>query len=577
MELIPDNDPRVVCRYYIEEAASGTAPTSWVDVSPNSYDLTDIAYGAGDMAYNELATGRGVDMLDTAGNNYARRQINDVSDAFRDAIEGSTAYTLELVIDLQAISGSIGRIFAVNRTGGQSPDIGLVGTQVSALNVYFNGSSVLNVNTVTSGRKVLHVVVDSTQPVTQDRIRIYDDGVDITPTSGVSLGQNATISLNPGSDLIVGNRESSGSFQRSWQGFLGYACWYSAPLTAQECADNAAVLVLNDDQSATGPTLDDITLSTPTTTGLAAGTTADFTSADGGFAYAGLYLPGNTPSHADIVAGTGAGYVSGSALSASITAGTATFAEFTGADSDTAYDLWVTGEDSSSTPVAAMDSRAFTTLAPSIDSINIGAATLTDSSISGVQVTVTNVDGGSITSSIYPPGSTPTPLEILSGAGGAVAGPLQDVVTTSPETVTQGLLTGLDPSTSYEYHTVAFDASGNSVQDFAPFTTLAQAVVIQEMLVDVQTGQSIAAGATVEYAFWPAAALSTIGAPTSQGTTTTLDPAGGFNIQVDVTGVFVENDEVIVLFREVVAGGAPPGANDNWSSGGVAVALDALI
>jgi len=240
-----------VVRYYVDEAASGTGPTAVVDRSGNSYDLTTINYGAGNMAYAEPAAGmRALDSISVNGTQRAMRAIDNTSDAVRDALAGVTQATIELVLRLDAGNSNGGRVFGINdRAGSDGELIVKAPNDVNtALNLSFNDVSSPESANIGTARVVVHIVLDSTQGTATNRIRVYINGaLDLTGI-GDNVGLNETLALAADLDLIAFNRDSGGSFDRSFDGALFYAAIYAEAFTQQMVTDNFDILTLDDDQ-----------------------------------------------------------------------------------------------------------------------------------------------------------------------------------------------------------------------------------------------------------------------------------------------------------------------------------------
>jgi hypothetical protein len=237
----------LVCRYYLDEAASGTSPTQANDASANAYHLTDINYGSGNLAWTEVSGNRGLVSSSTTGTQRARRTINDTSDALRDAMAGTQKGTIEVVIDFTAGNASGGRIFGINGRAGDSGQFILRNTGGTTNWAVAWDEAVSSAFTnATSGRHVLTIVVDTTQATQNDRIRFAINGGTLAQI-GNAIGLNATLSLPSGQDLIAFNRESSGAWDRSVQATLFYAALYSGALSQTNITDNATILAADDD------------------------------------------------------------------------------------------------------------------------------------------------------------------------------------------------------------------------------------------------------------------------------------------------------------------------------------------
>lgn len=245
---MPLVDTGLVCRYYFDEAASGTTPTQVDDTSSNAYHLTEINYGSGNMAYTEVGGNRGLESTSASGAQRIRETINDTSDAFRDAIIGSTDCTLELVFDPDAFTINTSRVAAINDRVGSAPRFGLAARDTNDYVIYFNGGASVSINPAITTRMVMHIVLDTTNATQDNRIRYSINGGALTGGLSMALGDSSTISAGNGHDLIFLNRESSSSFDRSMDGILYYAAWYSSVFSAANITTNYDILTLDDDE-----------------------------------------------------------------------------------------------------------------------------------------------------------------------------------------------------------------------------------------------------------------------------------------------------------------------------------------
>jgi hypothetical protein len=95
------------------------------------------------------------------------------------------------------------------------------------------------------GRSVLHVVVDTTDTPSTNRVRLYVNGVLQTATGGTQPAQNATINIGTGNSICLGNRDTQG---RSMDGAIYYAALYANSLSATQVTDNSKILMAWDDK-----------------------------------------------------------------------------------------------------------------------------------------------------------------------------------------------------------------------------------------------------------------------------------------------------------------------------------------
>lgn len=252
---MPLDDTGLVCRYYFDEAISGTGPTQVDDDSPNAYHLTEVNYGSGNASWIQDAAGKtGWESTVTTGVQRCRRAIGNSGDAFRTAMEGGQKYTIELVVDLQSVTTNTSRVIAVNNRVGASPSFGLNGDTDAA-----NGMIYVWENTIAyrftkpaAGRKTLCMVFDTTLTAT-NRCKTYVDGVTYDTVVSSDITLNDTLTLSNDSDLIIFNRENAGAFERSVDGIMYYAAIYNVAFDATRVSDHHDILTLNDDTPAAPP------------------------------------------------------------------------------------------------------------------------------------------------------------------------------------------------------------------------------------------------------------------------------------------------------------------------------------
>ncbi len=95
------------------------------------------------------------------------------------------------------------------------------------------------------GRIVIHGVLDTTEPSPSDRVRLYIDGVDqgAGTVDERPPDEMSTITI-PNGMYVLGNRNDNNA---SLGGHIYYCALYSTALTADEVAQNAAILLVDDD------------------------------------------------------------------------------------------------------------------------------------------------------------------------------------------------------------------------------------------------------------------------------------------------------------------------------------------
>lgn len=244
-----------LCTYFLDEAASGTTPTeAGDDGTGTAYPLT-LDYSL-NMAYTEDGSGnRGLDSQATNGNQRAYADINDTSDKVRDALDGTTQFSWEIVYSHSDAASGTGRIWVINQTSGQNARVGFTSNDTTNLDFYFNGALMLSGVGSVSTRTHLVVTVDTTQS-SGSRVKVYRNGTLLTAGSDYTLDSepsaSATLSFGSSSQLIMFNRENGGTWARSVVGVMYYAAVYDSALSASEVSGNYTALNADDDTQGFG-------------------------------------------------------------------------------------------------------------------------------------------------------------------------------------------------------------------------------------------------------------------------------------------------------------------------------------
>lgn len=252
-------DTGLVVRYYLDEAGSGTSPTQINDSSGNDYHLTEINYGSGNMSWTEVGGNRGLESTSVTGTQRARRGItSSAGDHIYDTMHATQKATVEVVVKLDSSTANVSRIFAITDRVGSSGRLGFLhdsdgngstctlsggtGTWLFA----FAGNFVECFGEVSTAKAVYHIVYDTTQSSEANRVLLYKNGSLQTSGSGF-LAQNSTLGIPSSHDLIMFNRENSGSFDRSFDGILYYGAIYNHAFTQDDVTANYNILRYNDD------------------------------------------------------------------------------------------------------------------------------------------------------------------------------------------------------------------------------------------------------------------------------------------------------------------------------------------
>lgn len=242
-------DSGLVARYYMDEAATGQAPLALVDMAPMPLSVP-ISYTGTLLGYVEVAGQRG---LSWTTQSTSRASIPIDAAKIHTLLHGTQTVTVEAVIDSPMLLPNSPRLVWIGPAGGTSDGqlSVLLQAGVGMPSVNFNDPNV-NQDTASStdtlagvGRVVLHVVVDTSQPLATDRARLYRDGLAMPLATGtVPPTQNATLDLGFGNELAIGNR---GAGDRAFVGVVYYLAMYSIALSPADVANNAAILLGDDD------------------------------------------------------------------------------------------------------------------------------------------------------------------------------------------------------------------------------------------------------------------------------------------------------------------------------------------
>lgn len=242
-------DTGVLMRYYIDEAASGTAPSDALDSVADPANL-GLVYD-GNMAYDEdAANKRHLESDAVTGDQRGEFSIDDASDKIRDLDGNEQKWTWEVKVAVDAGTSSNGRIFVFQRDDvGDNPDLGFTATDQD-FRFYWEEAIMRTWSITDANTTVWTAVVDTTQGTANDRIIIYKNGADFSGSTSkiADPAQNDTLTLNASAAIFIFNRRGSvGDFDRSFNGRLFYGAAYTSAFSAQDVSDNFDILDPNDD------------------------------------------------------------------------------------------------------------------------------------------------------------------------------------------------------------------------------------------------------------------------------------------------------------------------------------------
>lgn len=460
-----------LAQYLFDEAASGTTPSTVVD-SVGSADLS-ITYNS-NGAWTSIAAGNGFDF--TAAALSATGAIIRSAGGVLSGLQSQTEASVTLVIDFDSIGAGGCRGFHFGSTAGAGYFHLTFNDQYSCVfgwadeddagNPQYNTAAYSDVNLTASGVKIFHVVVDTTQAVADDRVKIYMDGSLLTFLD-TNIEQNTAIpTISSSHYLTVGN---DGNNSNGFDGRIYYFELGSGQLTGSQISNSITALLSDNDTGAyTSADTTAPVLSSPT--GAATGTTtADIgvtTDEGNGTLYAVVTTSATAPSAAQIKAGqahtgTAAAYADNQLISTvgtksfsatGLSASTTYYAHFVHSD-DAANDSTVSSSAGFTTSVADTTPPTFSTPPDIQPAANGGTGTaVIDETGDVFMVVVANND------------SPPSSAQVVAGQNAAGSSALAAGSNTEITSANIGF-TGLSAYTPYDAYFVARDSAGNLQAD----------------------------------------------------------------------------------------------------------------
>lgn len=231
--------------YKMDQASSGTTPTTVTDTSTGTAVNPTINYGS-TGAWTSITAGKGQNFDSTSGDKTGSLSGTKVATA----LAGATHASIEVVADTTANPGfgemlgfesnAFDEILTLS-TGNAS-----FGTKVVNLNL---NNTVIVAVPATLGLHHFLAVVDTTQATAALRAIIYVDGTAPTPSTTAYPAQNATIDAgftNYANDRIaIGCLTNAGT-----QEFIGpiyFAALYATTLTSTDATAHSTALLSNND------------------------------------------------------------------------------------------------------------------------------------------------------------------------------------------------------------------------------------------------------------------------------------------------------------------------------------------
>ncbi|MBW2523060.1 MAG: hypothetical protein JRI23_02740 [Deltaproteobacteria bacterium] len=237
----------VVARYFFDDAAEGDMPQQAADSAPAPALPINIDYGETGsgghphgVSWTEQQGHRGLRWLWHDSGGRAETPISDTK--LTDALASSTELTVELVTQLAGYVVDT-RLLVIGDSSSGILNLRVHDESQLDLEHTINLSVIGLWQVALLERHVLHVVIDTTQDVEEDRVKLYSDGVLISNAGSAVIAHNELLNISAG-DLMLGN---DGNYN-SIEGTIFYAAVYSRALTPAQVQNNAAILLVDDDR-----------------------------------------------------------------------------------------------------------------------------------------------------------------------------------------------------------------------------------------------------------------------------------------------------------------------------------------
>lgn len=194
----------------LNEATSGTAPSTALDDTGNGNNLV-INYGASDAEYVTSDTGEGVDFTSPADDSGSARLSRSCTQGnLAASLSGVTGMSVVLRLDCHETANYGARAFHIGSasTNGDFSCFQITTTfNVMWDNDSGGGGVTKFPSLVGRGPTTVTIAVDSTQAAANDRIKVWYDRVQQTPTEASTVVQNSTIDPTAGTKYYtIGNR-----------------------------------------------------------------------------------------------------------------------------------------------------------------------------------------------------------------------------------------------------------------------------------------------------------------------------------------------------------------------------------
>lgn len=240
-----------IARYRINGATSGTGPTTFPDDTGNG-NTANITYN-GVANWNAIAAGSGFQMTAVATSvTAAVVSISNITTTgnIGSTLNNATEASFLIVADITTPTTNASTLLRLGSTSASAGYCNIYMTTSRTMTVVwgdeygtYNGAEFIT--PVGTGVRVLAVVVDTSQAVATDRVKIWDNGVALTPDYTDMAQNRALTDLNVyGSGLQIGNRSAG---ERNTQGTIYYVEIGTGSLNSTQISDSYAALIADND------------------------------------------------------------------------------------------------------------------------------------------------------------------------------------------------------------------------------------------------------------------------------------------------------------------------------------------
>ena len=236
-----------IARWLLDEASSGTTPTTCSDDTGNGNTLT-CNYNSGDASWTSIASGNGINIISTLTSTPgANFHLSDIvtNGNVGSSLDSTTTASCLIRVDNLAGYSSGGRVFFIGIEAGNGDfAVNATATELAVRwNQELTGGEVFY--TLPVGLTTIVVNIDTTEATAADRCKVYYNDVLQTANSGTIPLNTALTGVNATSrGVAIGNRPAN---NRPSNGDFYYVELFDSVLTASEITSSHAGLSSDND------------------------------------------------------------------------------------------------------------------------------------------------------------------------------------------------------------------------------------------------------------------------------------------------------------------------------------------